>query len=124
MLPVGAAAADDAGADIAAVLRANAVVRANAVTRRNGSVVICTARMAGSARTVGVVLFPGFEVLDVYGPIDCFAKLGTDVVRVVTVAEREGPVPSAQLTRSVADIAFHDCPKLDILVGAADAATM
>lgn len=68
-------------------------------------------------RTVGVVLFPGFELLDVFGPVEAFAhRLLQDHFRVVTVAERPGPVESAQGQRAVADHGFADCPQLDLLL--------
>jgi transcriptional regulator GlxA family with amidase domain len=70
-----------------------------------------------AVRTVGVVLFPGFEVLDVFGPVEAFAhRLLHDHFRVVTVAERPGPVASAQGQRAVADHGFADCPTLDLVL--------
>ena len=50
-------------------------------------------------RTLGAVLFPGFELLDVFGPLEAFAGLG-GLFNVVTVAERAGPVASARRMRS------------------------
>jgi len=66
-------------------------------------------------RTVGVLLFPGFELLDVFGPLEAFGHAG-DWFRCVTVAEQAGPVASAQGPRAVADHGFDDCPPLDILL--------
>lgn len=66
-------------------------------------------------RTLGVVLFPGFEVLDVFGPLEAFGGL-PDQFNVVTVAEAAGPVASAQRTSAVADTAFADCPPCDLLL--------
>src|SRR5213083_674285 len=65
-------------------------------------------------RTLGVVLFPGFELLDVFGPLEAFGGLG-GLFNVVTVAERAGPVASAQRVRAVADHGLADCPHLDLL---------
>ena len=42
-------------------------------------------------RTVGVVLFEGFELLDVYGPLEVWNGL-SEIFRVVTVGERVGPI--------------------------------
>ena len=53
-------------------------------------------------RTLGVVLFPGFELLDVYGPLEAFGHL-PEAFRIVQVAEQAGPVTSAQGPRVVAD---------------------
>lgn len=66
-------------------------------------------------RTVGVVLYPEFESLDVYGPVEAFGCL-PGLFRVLMVAERAGPVVSAQGPRSVADHGFADCPRLDVIL--------
>ena len=67
------------------------------------------------ARTVGGILYPGFELLDFYGPLEMFGCLGPEV-RIVTVAERTGPVRSAQGPETVAEHSFADCPDLDLLL--------
>ena len=72
------------------------------------------------ARTVGVVLFPGFELLDAFGPVDALSKLPpADAVTVVTVAEqgKGAAIPSAQGPATVADAGWTTCPKIDILLG-------
>ena len=46
-------------------------------------------------RTLGVVLFEGFELLDVFGPLQAFGNL-PDHFRVITVAAAAGPVASFQ----------------------------
>jgi putative intracellular protease/amidase len=66
-------------------------------------------------KTVGVLLFPEFELLDVFGPLEAFGQ-AKDWFRVVTVAERPGPVASAQGPRAMADHGFTDCPAIDILL--------
>lgn len=66
-------------------------------------------------KTVGVLLFPEFELLDVFGPLEAFGQ-AKDWFRIVTVAEKSGPVASAQGPRAVADHGFEDCPPLDILL--------
>jgi transcriptional regulator GlxA family with amidase domain len=75
-------------------------------------------------RRVAVVLFEGFTVLDVYGPVQAFASCrvpkpdGTPhrFYQIFTVAERPGPVSSGEGVASVADHAFADAPPYDILV--------
>jgi putative intracellular protease/amidase len=42
-------------------------------------------------RTIGIVLFDGFELLDVYGPLEIWNSL-TNLFRIVTVGEKPGPV--------------------------------
>jgi transcriptional regulator GlxA family with amidase domain len=66
-------------------------------------------------RTLGVVLFPGFELLDVYGPLEAFGHL-PEAFRLVQVAEEAGPVTSAPGPRVVADTSLADAPKLDWLL--------
>jgi transcriptional regulator GlxA family with amidase domain len=70
-----------------------------------------------ASRTLGVLLFPGFELLDVFGPLEVF---GNALVRahfdVCTVAHAPGAVASAQTVRALADHGFDDCPPLDLLL--------
>jgi len=68
-------------------------------------------------RTLGVLLFPDFELLDVFGPLEAFGhRLARDHFRVCTVAATAGPVASVQGTRAIADHGFADCPRLDVLL--------
>ena len=71
-------------------------------------------RYKETAKTIGVVLYRGFEALDVYGPVEMWGNVPE--YKIVTVAEQAGPVTSAQGTKSLADYSFADCPKLDILM--------
>ena len=66
-------------------------------------------------KTVGVLLFPEFELLDAFGPLEAFGH-AKDWFRIVTVADKPGPVTSAQGPRAVADYGLDDCPALDILL--------
>lgn len=66
-------------------------------------------------KTLGVLLFAEFELLDVFGPLEAFGH-AKDWFRIVTVAERPGPVTSSQGPRAMADHGFDDCPPLDILL--------
>jgi len=65
--------------------------------------------------TLGALLFEGFELLDVFGPLEVLGHL-KDELRVVTVGDAAGPVASAQGTRAVADVGRADCPPLDVLL--------
>lgn len=71
--------------------------------------------MAASFRTVGAVLFPGFELLDVYGPLEMFGAL-PDAFRIVTLGRSAGPVASAQGPRGVIDRALEDPGPIDVLL--------
>jgi transcriptional regulator GlxA family with amidase domain len=66
-------------------------------------------------KTLGVLLFPEFELLDVFGPLEAFGH-AKDWFRIVTVAERPGPVISGQGPQAMADHGLADCPPLDILL--------
>jgi transcriptional regulator GlxA family with amidase domain len=66
-------------------------------------------------KTLGALLFPDFELLDLCGPLEMFGHL-KGVVDVVTVAERKGPVQSTQGPEIVAGFALDDCPPLDLLL--------
>jgi len=68
----------------------------------------------GSLKTVGIILYPGFEVLDVYGPLEMWGYVRE--FNVIMVAEKTGPVMSAQGVASVADFSFETAPKLDIIM--------
>lgn len=67
-----------------------------------------------NAKTVGIVLYEGFEVLDVFGPIEMWSYVKD--FKVVTVAEKAGPVRSTQGIDVVARYSFEDCPQLQILM--------
>jgi transcriptional regulator GlxA family with amidase domain len=70
---------------------------------------------AQGPRTIGILLYPRFELLDVYGPAEIFGNLGNKM-KVVMVAEKAGPVASAQGPKVVADFGLDDCPQLDLLL--------
>jgi transcriptional regulator GlxA family with amidase domain len=73
--------------------------------------------VASTTKTVGVLLFEGFELLDVFGPLEAWGMLAKGASwRIVTTAESAGPVASAQTTRAVADHALADCPPLDVVI--------
>jgi transcriptional regulator GlxA family with amidase domain len=75
-------------------------------------------------KRVAVVLFDGFTVLDVYGPVQAFGATrvmkpdGTPhrFFQVFTVAERTGPIKSGEGPSTHADYAFADAPDFDVLV--------
>ncbi len=66
-------------------------------------------------RTLGILLYPSFELLDVYGPAEIFGNLGSKL-KVVMIAEKAGSVKSAQGPQVVADHGFDDCPPLDLVL--------
>jgi transcriptional regulator GlxA family with amidase domain len=73
---------------------------------------------------VAVVLFEGFTVLDVYGPVQAFASVRLPrpdgawhrLFEIVTIAEKAGPVKSGEGPTTHADHAFADAPAYDVLL--------
>lgn len=70
---------------------------------------------AKAKRTLGIVLYPKFELLDVYGPAEIFGNVGGKL-KVVMVAQKAGPVASTQGPQVIADYGFDDCPPLDLIL--------
>ena len=70
---------------------------------------------AQKPRTLGAVLYPQFELLDLYGPLEMLGSLGKHL-RIVTVAEQGGPVASAQGPATLAEHGFADAPRLDLVL--------
>ena len=66
-------------------------------------------------RTLGAVLYEDFELLDLYGPLEMFGSIGTDL-RIVTIAEKTGPVTSFQRPKTVAEFDFAGPPMLDLIL--------
>ncbi len=66
-------------------------------------------------RTLGILLYPRFELLDAYGPAEVFGNL-PGKLKVVMVAEHAGPLASSQGPRGMADHGFEDCPPLDLIL--------
>jgi transcriptional regulator GlxA family with amidase domain len=64
---------------------------------------------------LGAVLFPDFELLDVFGPLEVLGHL-RDTFRILLVGPEPGPVASVQGPRSIADHGLADCPPLDVLL--------
>ncbi|HYC57397.1 MAG TPA: DJ-1/PfpI family protein [Candidatus Binatia bacterium] len=71
--------------------------------------------METKRRTLGVLLFPGFEVLDVYGPLEMVGNL-KGMIDIVMVAEHAGAVTSSQGPQTLAGEGFATCPRLDLLL--------
>jgi cyclohexyl-isocyanide hydratase len=69
--------------------------------------------------TVGIMLYPDFDLLDVAGPYDVFNFFdGTVIdreVQVVTIAEHKKPLAAAGGLLVTASHDFRDCPPIDLL---------
>ena len=66
-------------------------------------------------RSIGVVLFHDFELLDVFGPLEMYG-MATENFQIHMVAEKLGEVASRQGPRSVIDKEFDDGYQYDILL--------
>jgi len=67
--------------------------------------------------TLGAILYEGFEILDLYGPLEMFGSLPlNDRIKIITVAEKTGPVSSFQGPQTVAEYGYQNCPKLDLIL--------
>lgn len=65
-------------------------------------------------KNVGVVLYPNFEVLDVFGPVEMWGNVPD--LKVVFVAQAPGPVKSAQGVSVLAEHGFDSPLKLDVMM--------
>jgi len=65
-------------------------------------------------KTLAIVLFPRFETLDVFGPVEMWGRLND--YKIVTVSEHGGNVSSAQGIDTVTDYSFEDAPQFDIIM--------
>ncbi len=68
-----------------------------------------------NVRTLGAILFDGFELLDLYGPLEMFGCLPNDL-RIETVAAEKGPVRSGPGPETVAQHSFADHPDFDLIL--------
>ncbi|MEL0265370.1 MAG: DJ-1/PfpI family protein [Synechococcus sp.] len=68
-----------------------------------------------SKRTLGVVLFEGFELLDVFGPLEMFG-LAADHFEIRLISESGGVVASRQGPKSICDDSFQSAPAIDVLL--------
>ncbi len=66
-------------------------------------------------RTLGALVFPGFQALDLWGPLEMLGDCAP-AIRPVLVASGLGPIASAQGPRVVPDHVFDDAPRLDLLL--------
>jgi transcriptional regulator GlxA family with amidase domain len=67
--------------------------------------------------SVGILLFEDFELLDVFGPAEVYGSGHLDdAFKLTMVAERSGPIRSAQGPAAVADYALGDAPPLDLIL--------
>jgi transcriptional regulator GlxA family with amidase domain len=64
---------------------------------------------------LGAILYDNFELLDLYGPLEMFGNLKSEI-KIITVAENVGPVPSFQGPQTMAEFDYQNCPPLDLIL--------
>lgn len=68
-----------------------------------------------SPREITAVLFEGFEVLDVFGPLEMFGVL-PDRFRLTLVGPASGPIRSAQGPQAIAQHSYQEAPPADVVL--------
>ena len=71
--------------------------------------------MTATPLRIAAVVFPGFEILDLFGPVELL-WMPKEAFAISIVAEQRGEVASAQGARVVVDHAFGDGEPYDILL--------
>ena len=66
-------------------------------------------------RRVGALIFPGFELLDLFGPLEMLGLLN-DHFELSLVAENLGPVQSNQRVAASADITIDQGAQFDLIL--------
>jgi len=66
-------------------------------------------------RRIAALIFPGFELLDVFGPLEMFGLLEAQFT-IDLVAEAPGPVPSSMRISACASKSLDQCTDYDILL--------
>ncbi len=66
-------------------------------------------------KTLAAFVFPGFETLDYFGPVEMLGGMGADEIKVITVAKGSDPVPSVHGQRIVPDKCLADKNDYDLL---------
>lgn len=70
---------------------------------------------AKNLKTLGVLIFPGFELLDVAGPLEMFGNL-LDKIRIIIISEKSGLIQSTQSIPLYADVDCRVSPRIDYLL--------
>ena len=78
--------------------------------------------MSDTILTVGAVMYPGFEMLDMFGPLEMFSMLGSTRVAISMVGPTLEPVPTAIAENVTAgpkvmpDVTMADAPAFDVVL--------
>ncbi len=66
-------------------------------------------------RTLGALVFPGFQALDLWGPIEMLGNAAPAITPILIGADDQ-PVSSAQGPRVIADTTMEESPRLDLVL--------
>lgn len=66
-------------------------------------------------KTMGVLLFPDFESLDVFGPIEMFGKLN-DKIKIILISEQQGLIQSVHGQHVMTEYSWQNAPHLHYLL--------
>lgn len=66
-------------------------------------------------KTLGILLFPKFETLDVFGPLQMFGNL-PDKLNIALISEHQGVIHSAQGQQVVTEFSWENAPHLEFLL--------
>jgi len=78
--------------------------------------------MSEKTLQLGAILYPGFEMLDLFGPLEMFSLLDPAQLTINMIAQQVGPVTAAtglnieNGPKVLADFDFENAPPLDILL--------
>ncbi|MBO6565690.1 MAG: DJ-1/PfpI family protein [Pseudomonadales bacterium] len=77
--------------------------------------------MSDKPLILGAVLYEGFELLDMFGPLEMFTALPPDLLQVVMIAETAGSVTAGSMAGNnmptfIADYGYDDAPQLDLIL--------
>lgn len=70
--------------------------------------------MTQKTKKIGIVIFPGFESVDVFGPAQMWGRLPE--YELVLISEHGGPVMSAQGISTLASYSFGNAPRVQIMM--------
>ena len=69
------------------------------------------------SKKIAFLLFPGFEMLDFYGPISVFSSHKLNAYyECLTVSQNARPVPSSLGIQTLTEYDFESCPPVDMLM--------
>ena len=72
--------------------------------------------MSDKPLTLGAVLYEGFELLDMFGPLKMFTALPPELLQVVMVAEKAGPVKAGSMVVWVTPGTSHSSTSIVTIV--------